>query len=123
MAISVAGGDLQDQVAHNLIVNAIDFNMLPDSCVTAPRFATTHHQDSFDPNPDREATFKNAGSVMLKEDFDNDIKEDLRRRGHTIQTAKSYIGRPVMLTIDQEEGTIYAAGDPEGSRHAASMGD
>ena len=70
-----------------------------------------------------EATFKNAGSVMLKEDFDNDIKEDLRRRGHTIQTAKSYIGRPVMLTIDQEEGTIYAAGDPEGSRHAASMGD
>ena len=123
MAISVAGGDLQDQVALNLIVNAIDFNMLPDSCVTAPRFATTHHQDSFDPNPDREATFKNAGSVMLKEDFDNDIKEDLRRRGHTIQTAKSYIGRPVMLTIDQEEGTIYAAGDPEGGRHAAAVGD
>jgi len=123
MAISVAGGDLQDQVALNLIVNAIDFNMLPDSCVTAPRFATTHHQDSFDPNPDREATFKNAGSVMLKEDFDNEIKEDLRRRGHTIQTTKSYIGRPVMLAIDQEEGTIYAAGDPEGGRHAAAMGD
>jgi gamma-glutamyltranspeptidase/glutathione hydrolase len=123
MAISVAGGDLQDQVALNLIVNAIDFNMLPDSCVTAPRFATTHHQDSFDPNPDREATFKNAGSVMLKEDFDNEIKEDLRRRGHTIQTTKSYIGRPVMLSIDQEEGTIYAAGDPEGGRHAAAMGD
>jgi gamma-glutamyltranspeptidase/glutathione hydrolase len=123
MAISVAGGDLQDQVSLNLIINAIDFNMLPHQCVTVPRFATTHHQDSFDPNPDREATFKIAGSVMLKEDFDNVIKQDLRRRGHTIQTAKSYIGRPVMLTIDQEEGTIYAAGDPEGSRHAAAMGD
>jgi gamma-glutamyltranspeptidase len=60
---------------------------------------------------------------MLKEDFDNEIKEDLRRRGHTIQTTKSYIGRPVMLSIDQEEGTIYAAGDPEGGRHAAAMGD
>ena len=123
MAISVAGGDLQDQVALNLIVNAIDFKMLPDLCVTVPRFATTHHQDSFDPDADRQATFKIAGSVMLKEDFDDVIKQDLRRRGHTIQTAKSYIGRPVMLTIDQEDGTIYAAGDPEGGRHAAAMGD
>ena len=123
MAISVAGGDLQDQVALNLIVNAIDFNMFPHSCVTAPRFATTHHQDSFDPNPDREATYKKAGSVLLKEDFDSGIKQDLRRRGHTIKTSKSYIGRPVMLSIDQEEGTIYAAGDPEGGRHAAAMED
>ena len=123
MAISVAGGDLQDQVSLNLIINAVDFNMRPDQCVTVPRFATTHHQDSFDPNPDRESTFKMAGSVIVRETLDSETKQDLRRRGHTIQTTKSYIGRPVMLSIDQEEGTIYAAGDPEGGRHAAAMGD
>lgn len=123
MAISVAGADLQDQVALNLIINAIDFNMLPDLCVTAPRFATAHHQDSFDPNPGREETFKSAGSVMLKDNFDNDVKQELLLRGHTLEIAKSSIGRPVMLTIDQEEGTIYAAGDPEGNRHAAGIGD
>jgi gamma-glutamyltranspeptidase/glutathione hydrolase len=123
MAISVAGGDLQDQVSLNLIINAIDFNMLPHQCVTVPRFATAHHQDSFDPNPDREETFKSAGSVMMKDNFDNDVKQALLLRGHTLEIAKSAIGRPVMLTIDQEEGTIYAAGDPEGNRHAASMGD
>ena len=49
MAISVAGGDLQDQVALNLLLNVIEFGMLPEAAVTTPRFATSHHQDSFDP--------------------------------------------------------------------------
>src|SRR5262249_40259564 len=44
MAISVAGGDLQDQETLNLLLNVIEFGMAPDAAVTAPRFATAHHQ-------------------------------------------------------------------------------
>jgi len=58
MAISVAGGDLQDQVTLSLLLDVIEFDMRPEFAVTAPRFATDHHQDSFDPNPYRIATFK-----------------------------------------------------------------
>ena len=63
LAISVAGGDLQDQATLNLLLDFIEFDMLPESAVTAPRFATAHHEDSFDPNPDRPATFKQVGSL------------------------------------------------------------
>ena len=51
LAISVAGGDLQDQATLNLLLDFIEFDMEPAAAVTAPRFATAHHQDSFDPNP------------------------------------------------------------------------
>ena len=120
-AFSVAGGDLQDQVALNLIVNSIDFGMDPFQAVTAPRFATLHHQDSFDPNPDREATFKISGSLMINKDFDNKVKESLVNRGHSIKISDKYIGRPVMLSINSNNGKMYVAGDPEGNRHAAGL--
>ena len=55
MAISVAGGDLQDQTTLNVLLNHVEFGMPPQEAVTAPRFSTRHHQDSFDPNPDRDA--------------------------------------------------------------------
>lgn len=37
MAISVAGGDLQDQLTLNLLLDVIEFDMLPEAAVTAPR--------------------------------------------------------------------------------------
>ena len=51
LAISVAGGDLQDQAALNLLLDFVEFGMQPADAVVAPRFATDHHEDSFDPNP------------------------------------------------------------------------
>ena len=67
LAISVAGGDLQDQATMNLLLNFIEFDMHPEDAVTAPRFATAHHEDSFDPNPNREKTFKQAGSLTISD--------------------------------------------------------
>src|SRR5206468_2461045 len=37
-AVSVAGGDMQDQATLQLLVSAIDFGMSPADAVTAPRF-------------------------------------------------------------------------------------
>ena len=42
LAISVAGGDAQDQVTLQLVLNHIDFGLTPAQSVTAPRFMTNH---------------------------------------------------------------------------------
>jgi len=121
MAISVAGGDLQDQVALNLILNVIEYGMDPAQSVTAPRFATGHHEDSFDPNPDREQTFKSPGSLTVNEAISQEVRDELAQRGHQLEPKSEPIGRPVMLAIDQESGLIQAAGDPDAARHAAGL--
>ena len=47
IAVSVAGGDNQDQVTLQLLLDLIDFGMLPADAVTAPRFLTPHFLGSF----------------------------------------------------------------------------
>jgi len=123
MAISVAGGDLQDQATMNLLLNVIEFDMLPDQAVTAPRFATEHHQDSFDPNSDREQTFIKPGSLTISDKVSGGVLEELARRGHKRDVKTSAIAAPVMLYIDQESGVFHAAGDPQAQRHAAGLNE
>jgi gamma-glutamyltranspeptidase/glutathione hydrolase len=123
MAISVAGGDLQDQATLNLLLDVIDFGMSPDAAVTAPRFATAHHQDSFDPNPDRRQTFKRPGALTVSDRIPEGVREELARRGHSLVATASHVATPVMLTIDQDTGVFSAAGDPAAGRHAAGLGE
>ncbi len=121
LAISVAGGDLQDQTTMNLLLNFIEFDLLPEKAVRTPRFATAHHEDSFDPNPIREQTFKEAGSLTINDSVQSNVLDQLSKRGHKVQTQSSPIAVPVMLYFDQKDGTYYAAGDPAAGRHAAGL--
>lgn len=121
LAISVAGGDLQDQTTLNLLLNFIEFDLLPEEAVRTPRFATAHHQDSFDPNPNREQTFKEAGSLTINDSVKESVHDELSRRGHKVRTQTGPVAVPVMLYVDQDSGTYYAAGDPAAGRHAAGL--
>ena len=121
LAISVAGGDLQDQTTLNLLLNHIDFGMLPEQAVTAPRFNTFHHQDSFDPNPDRSATFQGVGRMRVNERIPEATRKELTQRGHKVQTTKGPIANPIMIYIDHKNGVFHAAGDPKAGRHAAAL--
>jgi gamma-glutamyltranspeptidase/glutathione hydrolase len=123
MAISVAGGDLQDQATLDLLLDVIEFGMAPDAAVTAPRFATAHHQDSFDPNPDRRQTFIRPGSLVVNDRIPEGVREELARRGHAVEATHSRVATPVMLSIDPDTGLFSAAGDPETGRHAAGLGE
>lgn len=123
LAISVAGGDLQDQATLNLLLNFIDFGMAPAVAVTAPRFATAHHQDSFNPNPVRPQTFVQAGSLSISDQIDQGVRNELARRGHEVIAKEGPIATPVMLHVDAANGLFYAAGDPAARRHAAGLGD
>ena len=121
LAISVAGGDLQDQATLNLLLDFIEFGMVPETAVRAPRFATAHHEDSFDPNPDRPATFKRTGSLNISDRVSQDVRAELASRGHHVTTSTGPIATPVMLFVDPEDGRFHAAGDPDAGRHAAGM--
>ena len=121
LAISVAGGDLQDQATMNLLLDFVEFDMLPDDAVTAPRFATAHHQDSFDPNPNREQTFGQVGSLTINDSVSENVREELANRGHKVKVQAGAIAAPSMLYVDKDSGTFYAAGDPAAGRHAAGL--
>ncbi|MEO2013658.1 MAG: gamma-glutamyltransferase [Fuerstiella sp.] len=121
LAISVAGGDLQDQTTLNVLLNHIEFGMLPEHAVTAARFNTFHHQNSFDPNPDRKAAFKGAGKMRVHVDIPESVRQALIARGHKVDTTKGPIAHPIMLHIDHETGVIHVAGDPQAGRHAAAL--
>ncbi len=121
LAISVAGGDLQDQTTMNLLLNFIEFGLNPEDAVTTPRFATAHHQDSFDPNPNREQTFKQAGSLTINDSVSEKVREDLASRGHKVNAHSNPVAVPVMLYVDKDRGTYFAAGDPAARRHAAGL--
>jgi gamma-glutamyltranspeptidase len=95
--------------------------MMPKDAVTAPRFSTGHQQNSFNPNPDRKKTLGTLASLTLDENIDEDIRSELAKRGHKIQTTSRPIAHPVMIYLDPDTGMIYAAGDPKARRHAAAL--
>jgi gamma-glutamyltranspeptidase/glutathione hydrolase len=123
LAISVAGGDLQDQATLNLLLDFIEFDMQPEAAVVAPRFATQHHQDSFDPNPVRQQAFINAGSLTVSDQINPEVRDELSQRGHQVLAKAQPIATPVMLYADPNSGVYYAAGDPAAGRHAAGLGE
>ncbi len=124
LAVSVAGGDLQDQVTLELLLDFIEFHIPPEQAVIEPRFSTSHHQDSFDPNPNRQQTFGQPGSLVMNETISPEVRHELAERGHgldVLPTGTPPIGSPIMLYINQENGEFHAAGDPSAHRHAAGM--
>jgi gamma-glutamyltranspeptidase/glutathione hydrolase len=121
LAVSVAGGDMQDQVTLSLLLDCIEFGLLPEQAVVAPRYVTSHHQDSFDPHQDRRQTFGRPGSLTVNDSLDSGVRQELARRGHHVRVENNAIGAPVMLSIDQERGELRAAGDPDAGRHAAGV--
>lgn len=115
IAISVAGGDLQDQTTLNLLLQFVEFGAPPAKAVTAPRFATYHHVGSFGQTPPR------IGSLKVHDGVAKEVISALVRRGHKVTTTSKGIAAPVMLTIDPASGLIRAAGDPATGRHAAAV--
>lgn len=121
IAISVAGGDLQDQTTLICLLNLIEFGIMPKDSVRAQRFNTGHHEGSFDPNPDRRKTLGRLGDLAVEDRISKEVIAELKKRGHKIRTFSGAKSHPIMLYIDPETGMMYAAGDPRVGRHAAAL--
>jgi gamma-glutamyltranspeptidase/glutathione hydrolase len=113
-AVSVAGGDGQDQTTLQLLMDAIDFGMSPADAVTTPRFGTNHFLGSFRQTPPA------LGSIVLASGQDPSLVQQLEARGHKLTVSKGALWAPVMLRIDPKTGQKEAAGDPRAGRHAGA---
>jgi gamma-glutamyltranspeptidase/glutathione hydrolase len=110
MAISVAGGDIQDQTTLQILLNIIEFDMNPFEAVNVPRFANYLHEDSFDPDPVRLNTIADPPELEINQEVDSTTIKDLLSRGHSVKKKKGAIGVPAIALIDRD-GTMYAATD------------
>jgi gamma-glutamyltranspeptidase/glutathione hydrolase len=114
LAVSVAGGDGQEQATLQLLECAIDFGMSPDKAVTAARWQTDHLLGSF------RQTAPRLGSLSFFPTPGEETVEELTKRGHVVRVSRRPQTNPVMLRIDPKTKTIEAAGDPQSRRHAAA---
>jgi len=111
LAISVAGGDMQDQVSLQLFLDVVEFGMMPKDAVTSPRFLTKHIQDSFNPSPDPDKRMGKIAGVEINT-TDNSLIGSLEGRGHKVTGSEAILARPVMIYLDRSSGISYAAGQP-----------
>lgn len=114
LAISVAGGDAQDQATLQLLQNCLDFDLPPDRAVTAPRFGTDHHLGSFRQKPPV------LGSLQLYPEHGEETRKALEAWGHKVTLNKRAYAAPVLLRIDPITGQLHAAGDPRARRHVGA---
>ncbi len=103
-AVSVAGGDQQDQATIQILLNRLEFKMDPVASVRSPRFSTQHHINWFGHTKAR------LGSLAVPRNVSAAIVTDLKKRGHTVTRSRT-AGAAVVLAIDPQTGVKHAAAD------------
>ena len=108
MAISVAGGDQQDQAAIQVILNYVEFGMSPEEAFKAPRFSTAHFISSF--GQDR----ADLGSLSVPNTLTEEVQADLRARGHVVTFGRGAVGGVALIGIDPKTKHATAVGPAAG---------
>jgi gamma-glutamyltranspeptidase/glutathione hydrolase len=119
LAVSVAGGDNQDQMTLELLLNHVDFGLTPSESVMAPRFMTDHFINSFRQTPPI------LGQLRINAEVGPETLGKLEKLGHKLLVRPGPLSAaPAVIAIDRktdgaEGGTTFrAAGDPRAGRHA-----
>jgi gamma-glutamyltranspeptidase/glutathione hydrolase len=108
MAISVAGGDQQDQAAIQVILSYVEFGMSPEETFKAPRFSTTHFISSF--GQDR----AELGSLSVPKTLPEEVQADLKARGHVVTIVRGGVGGVALIGIDPKTKQATAVGPAAG---------
>jgi gamma-glutamyltranspeptidase/glutathione hydrolase len=108
MAISVAGGDMQDQAAIQVILNYVEFGMSPEEAFKAPRFSTDHFISSFGQDAAR------LGSLSVPNTLSEKVQDDLRARGHMVTVSRGGVGGVALIGIDPKTRQATAVGPAAG---------
>jgi gamma-glutamyltranspeptidase/glutathione hydrolase len=108
MAISVAGGDMQDQAAIQVILNYVEFGMSAEEAFKAPRFSTDHFISSFGQDRAR------LGSLSVPKSLPAEVQADLRSRGHVVAVGREGVGGVALIGIDPKTKQATAVGPAAG---------
>ena len=104
MAISVAGGDQQDQAAIQVILDYVEFGMSPEESFEAPRFSTEHFISSFGQDRAR------LGSLSVPSTLPEKVQGVLRARGHVVTVSRGGVGGVALIGIDPKTKQAIAVG-------------
>ncbi len=116
LAVSVAGGDNQDMMTLQLVLNHIDHGLAPAASVTAPRFMSEHFVGSFRQTPPV------LGGLRINPSIGQPALDALASRGHKLKiSAGPLSAAATVIAVDPSTGLYRAAGDPRARRHAAAF--
>ncbi len=104
MAIAVAGGDMQEQAAVQLVLEYVDFGMTAAEAFHAPRFSTNHFVSSFGQDKPR------LGSLQVSSTLSEATQQELKNRGHVLTTSKGAVGGVALLVLDPESHNAVGVG-------------
>jgi gamma-glutamyltranspeptidase/glutathione hydrolase len=114
LSFGVMGGSMQPQAHAQIIVNLIDFDMNLQAAGDAARM---RHTGSSQPTDE---VMTNGGVVYLESGIGEEVREELRRRGHTISTETGdYYGGYQAILWNEEQGVYYGASESRKDGHAA----
>ena len=111
IAVSVAGGDTQDQATLQMLTNYIDFGLPADKLVRTPRYHTDQYTGSFCQTPPL------LGRLNIEKEMGADVIARLKKMGHDVPGGPVPFLR-ICITFDPATGALHAAGDPNCNRHA-----
>ena len=95
LAISVAGGDNQDQMILQLLLNHFEFGLDPAASVVAPRFMTDHLINSFRQTPPA------LGKLRINPEIGTETLDALKARGHVLSVATGPLAAaPSVIAIE-----------------------
>ena len=114
LAVSVAGGDGQDQAALQAVLDHIDFATAPRESLLGVRFGTNHHLGSFRQTPPV------LGSLLIHAEADPTLVQALEALGHKATVQAAPLWAPCLISIDTDASRFEAVGDPRAGRHAAA---
>jgi len=103
-AIAVAGGDLQDQAAIQLILEMVDFGMSPEDAFAAPRFSTAHHTSSFGQSKPK------FGSLSVNARIEESVQNELKSRGHVLTVSQGNAGGVALIAIEPGSNVAHGIG-------------
>ncbi len=119
MAVSVAGGDNQDQMTLQVLTDLIDFGIERlDYDIQAPRFMTDHFISSFGQTPP-----PGLGQLRINPEMGSETLEALKKMGHKLVVRPGPLAAaPCLLKITGGGSRSYLAiGDPRTRRHAMAI--
>jgi gamma-glutamyltranspeptidase/glutathione hydrolase len=103
MAFSVQGGDTQDQDLLQFFLAMVEFGQTVQQAAEHPGFHSYQMRSSFGNHEAR------PGRLQLNERVPDWVRDDLRRRGYTLEFARVTSGPITAIWRDRRHGTLWGA--------------
>jgi gamma-glutamyltranspeptidase/glutathione hydrolase len=103
MAFSVQGGDTQDQDLLQFFLAMVEFGQTVQQAAEHPGFHSYQMRSSFGAHEAR------PGRLQLNERIPDWVRDDLRRRGYTLEFARYTSGPITAIWRDRKHGTLWGA--------------